>query len=422
MWRRVLWASAHTIQLPDHLIGRIADSESAHEGSSPSWATNISITSLGIVEALFLEITVALTPTQQLLTSANYALLAYSGITNTGSSLIGGGNIGSYPTTSITGFPPGTFVSPAAIDNAHAQQAEVDALAAYNAFAAMTFTSLGASSVNLSTSGNGSSPSTYKAGNYSAGSSMDIPTSITLDAQGNPNAIFIFKAASTITLESGASVLLINGAVPQNVVWIVGSSFTSVYNGSSSVMQGTIIANNSITLGGGQLNGRALAGVGGSSGAVTIAAALSLIVPAAVIPVAPPVAPGTSGGPTQNCLISRNLGAYINLFSVPYAWPQVNTNQFLDLVQIVDQGDNVILNVNYAGVVNYPAVLPTNGTKIGVFYTRLLLGTVPAPVLLSAVMADAFTDNPAHQDIIQVINEGGAISYWWDYLGVAHGQ
>jgi len=80
------------------------------------------------------------------------------------------------------------------------------------------------------------------------------------------------------------------------------------------------------------------------------------------------------------------------------------------------------LNVNYAGVVNYPAVLPTNGTRIGVFYTRLLVGTPANPVLLSAVMLDTWTNNPAQEDIIQVMNEGGAISYWWDYLGVAHGQ
>jgi hypothetical protein len=359
----------------------------------------------------------------ELASAAKYALLAYSGITNVGSSLIAGGNIGSAPTATETGFPPGILTPPAIVDNANAGAAQTDLTAAVTYYDGLAYTSLGASSVNLSTAGNGSSPSTYVAGNYSAGTSMDIPTSITLDAQGNPNAFFIFKAGTTITLESGASILLVNGAVAQNVLWIAGSSFVSVYNGISSVIQGTVIAAASVTLGGGQLNGRALA----QTGAVSIAAALSLIVPAAqipvtTVPVASPLAPGTPGGPTQNCLISRNLGALINNFSVPYAWPQVNTNQFLDLIQIVDAGDNIILNVNYAGVVNYPAVLPTNGTRIGVFYTRLLVGTPANPVLLSAVMLDTWTNNPAQEDIIQVMNEGGAISYWWDYLGVAHGQ
>src|ERR1700719_1558368 len=95
-------------------------------------------------------------PSIQLASAARYVVLAYSGITNTGATVITGGNIGSFPTPSITGFPPGVVTPPYGIDNAHAQQAEIDALAAYNFYAALAFTSLGASSVNLSTSGNGS--------------------------------------------------------------------------------------------------------------------------------------------------------------------------------------------------------------------------------------------------------------------------
>src|SRR5208283_1838526 len=142
-------------------------------------------------------------------------------------------------------------------------------------YSGLTFTSLSGSSANLSVLGNGANASTYNAGNYSAGTSMDIPTSITLDAQGNPNAVFVFKAGSTITLESGASILLVNGAQAANVVWIVGSSFTSV---ATSTMVGNILANTSITLGGGILTGRALA-VGGGNGAVTISAATAITVP-----------------------------------------------------------------------------------------------------------------------------------------------
>ena len=362
--------------------------------------------------------------TSNLLTAANYALLAYSGITNTGATLIGGGNAGSFPTTSITGLTGANFIPPAGIDNTHAQQAEIDALAAYNSYKPLgtlgrSFTSLGGSSVNLSVSGNGVNNSTYVSGNYSAGSSMDIPTTITLDAQGNPNAEFVFFATSTLTLESGASVLLVNGALARNVLWLVGSSFTSIFAGTS-VMQGDIIAQNSISLGGGVLNGRALAGVGNSSGAVTIASAESILVPAATttvpLPAAPAGSPTNSGG-SYKCLISQNLGS-----SVLTAWPQITTEgtiqQFLDLVQIVDEGGNVVLNVNFAGLVNYPAVLPTNGTRIGQFYTRTSgFPTTTLPIL----MADTFT-NPSLLDIIQVINLGGNISYFWDYLGVAHGS
>jgi hypothetical protein len=315
------------------------------------------------------------------------------------------------------------FIPPAMIDSAHAQQAEIDALSAYNTFAARSFTSLGGSSVNLSVSGNGVNNSTYTPGNYSAGSSMDIPTTITLDAQGNPNAEFVFKTtASTLTLESGASVLLVNGALARNVVWLVGSSFTSIYNGISSNMVGNIMAQVSITLGGGALAGRALAGIGGSSGAVTIAAAESILVPAASSGPSP-IPPGTptSSGGSYKCLISQNLGA-----SVLTAWPQVTTQgvggMFLDLVQIARQGDDgdsvIVLNVDFGGIVHYPALNPTNGFRIGQYFTRTLgFPNTTLPVL----MADAFT-NPSLLDIIQVINLGGNISYWWDYLGVAHGS
>jgi len=87
------------------------------------------------------------------------------------------------------------------------------------------------------------------------------------------------------------------------------------------------------------------------------------------------------------------------------------------LIQIIGEGDAVILNVDFGGTVHYPAVLPTNGTRIGVFQTRL-----NNTALLPALMLDVWTNNPAQQDIIQVMNVGGAVSYWWDYLGVAHGS
>ena len=213
------------------------------------------------------------TPTQELLTAGNYALLAYSGITNTGSSVISGGNVGSFPTGSIT---PGawTLVPPAIVDNPDAQQARIDGLAAYNYYAGLTPTLSGLG--NLSVGGNGATAATYTPGVYVGGSSLDIPTSITLDAQGNANALFVFKSGSTVTLESGQSVLLVNGAQANNVIWVVGSSFTSV---ATSNMVGNILANTSVTLGGGTLNGRALA-VGGGNGAVTISAATIVTAPA----------------------------------------------------------------------------------------------------------------------------------------------
>jgi hypothetical protein len=74
---------------------------------------------------------------------------------------------------------------------------------------------------------------------------------LTLDAQGDPNAIWIFQTAAGLTVgiagPTGAkSVTLINGALPKNVFWYVGS--TAIINGAGGgTMVGTIIANSGVT-------------------------------------------------------------------------------------------------------------------------------------------------------------------------------
>jgi hypothetical protein len=211
-------------------------------------------------------------------TAANFAILGASAVTGStgGGSTISGGNLGIAPnnSSSVTNFPPSVLVAPgvAHYADAVATQAQVDLAAAIVYFQGLTPTLSGLG--NLSVGGNGSTAATYTAGNYFGASSLDIPTSITLDAQGNPNAVFVFVAGSTITLESGASVILANGALASNVYWVNGSSFTSV-DGGVSAMVGTIMAHTSITLGGGTLSGRALANVG----AVTLSTTEVITVP-----------------------------------------------------------------------------------------------------------------------------------------------
>jgi hypothetical protein len=80
---------------------------------------------------------------------------------------------------------------------------------------------------------------------------------LTLDAQGDPNAVFIFQMASTLTTTAGRQVILSGGAKSTHVFWQVGTSATL---GTTSVFQGTIMANQAITLDtGATLSGRALA-------------------------------------------------------------------------------------------------------------------------------------------------------------------
>jgi hypothetical protein len=96
------------------------------------------------------------------------------------------------------------------------------------------------------------------------------------------------------------------------------------------------------------------------------------------------------------------------------AFPQVGNAVNNDILNIVDEGGNVLLNVDYAGVVHNPASAATGGnTRIGQFQTRRTSGTT------AQLFADAFS-NPSNLDIVQVINVGGNVVKYIDYLGVSH--
>lgn len=193
-----------------------------------------------------------------LATAANFAVLASSTITNTGSSVITG-NLGLYPGTSVTGFPPGTVNGTEDVANSVAMNAGIDATAAYNAIVAMAPGTTESALGGL----------TLAPGTYSSGSSMDLTGTLTLDAGGNPNAVWIFQMGSTLTTAASSVVSVINGGSAANVFWQVGSSATL---GATSTFAGTILAQASITVGGGAgmaISGRLLA----LTGAVTFSAA-----------------------------------------------------------------------------------------------------------------------------------------------------
>jgi len=98
----------------------------------------------------------------------------------------------------------------------------------------------------------------------SATGTFGLTGTVTLDGQGDPNAVFIFKMATTLITASSSRVVLINGAQPCNVYWQVGSSATL---GTFSTLVGNVLALTSITDNGGStVNGRVLA----RNGAVTL--------------------------------------------------------------------------------------------------------------------------------------------------------
>jgi hypothetical protein len=93
---------------------------------------------------------------------------------------------------------------------------------------------------------------------------LALTGTLKLDAQGNPSAVFIFQAGSTLITAAGSEVALTNGAQACNVFWQVGSSATL---GASSFFSGTILASASISMGDSvTVAGRALA----RDGAVTL--------------------------------------------------------------------------------------------------------------------------------------------------------
>ncbi len=181
-------------------------------------------------------------------TATFFSVLGASTVTNTGPSTLTG-NLGVSPGTAITGFPPGTVTGTIHAGNAVAAQAQSDATVAYN--------NLAGQACNTNLTGQDLGGLTLTPGVYCFDTSAFLTGTLTLDAQGNPSAVFIFQMGSTLTTASNSSVVLINGAVFCNVFFQVGSSATL---GTGTSFQGNILALASITLTTGvTLNGRAIA-------------------------------------------------------------------------------------------------------------------------------------------------------------------
>ena len=186
-------------------------------------------------------------PTVGLGTAAAYSVLGGQTVTNTGSSTLSG-DLGVSPGTAITGFPPGKVAGATHAADAQASQAQSDLVTAYNDAAGRAKTASMAGDLvgkNLTS------------GVYKSTSSIALSGTLTLNGQGNPNAVFVFQIASTLITASASNVSVINGAQACNVFWQVGSSATL---GTHSNFTGTIMALSSITVTTGTVvHGRALA-------------------------------------------------------------------------------------------------------------------------------------------------------------------
>jgi hypothetical protein len=192
-------------------------------------------------------------------TANSFAVLAASAVSDTGPTVINGGYVGLSPNTlsAVTGFPPGIVGSPYTIQAANAVtlQAQRDLNTAFAAAA-------GLSPAGGNLTGENLGGLTLTPGVYKFDSSAFLTGTLTLNDQGNPDAVFVFQIGSTLITASGSSVKTINdpdiGAVPAvSVFWQVGSSATL---GTGTDFEGNILAYASITDDGGStVDGRLLA-------------------------------------------------------------------------------------------------------------------------------------------------------------------
>ena len=188
--------------------------------------------------------------------AASFAVLGGQTVTNTGPTTVAG-DLGVSPGTAITNFPPGSVTGGTIhAGDAVALQAQSDVTIAYDALAAQACTN--------DLTGQDLGGMTLTEGVYCSTSSMQLTGTLTLNAQGNAAAVFIFKMESTLTTASASSVLMTNAGVDCNVFWKVSSSATI---GTTTEFVGNILALTSIALqNGANVSGRALA----RNGAVTM--------------------------------------------------------------------------------------------------------------------------------------------------------
>ena len=173
--------------------------------------------------------------------AANFTLLAGSGLTVAGAvnTTAVTGDIGSFPTATMTGLENMVLTGVNQMGDATTQTAQIDLFAAYTDAVGRSPTATYTPVFDLG-------GLTLTAGVYNDPSSLAITGTLTLDAQGNSAAVWIFQAGSTLTTADASQVLLLNGALAENVFWQVGASATL---GAASSFVGSILSQDSISVG-----------------------------------------------------------------------------------------------------------------------------------------------------------------------------
>lgn len=228
-------------------------------------------------------------------TADSFSVLAGSSIVDTNPSTIVSGDVGLSPGTSFGALTSaevaGTIyaVDGSGPDGALGNNPSLVGgakTALTTAFTAAGQVTTGVISADLG--GQTLTPGVYE--DNDAPDSLGLTGTLTLNAQGNADAVFIFKTGSTLTTAASSSVVLINGAQACNVFWQIGSSATF---GTNSIFKGNVMADIAITDNGGSIiEGRLLA----STGAVTLNNTTLTKATCVAPPPAPSPAPAGGGG------------------------------------------------------------------------------------------------------------------------------
>ncbi len=180
-------------------------------------------------------------------TAATYSILAGTGVANTGAGTVLSGDLGLSPSGAITGFGPGTLNGTKHDKDNAAATAQSDRATAYAAAASEpTTTAISGDQAGV----------TFHPGVYTSAAAFSNTGVMTLDADADPSAVFVFQIGAAMSPAAQSEVKLTNGALANNVFWQVTGA---VSLGAGAKYVGTILGAGAITFGdGASIKGRAL--------------------------------------------------------------------------------------------------------------------------------------------------------------------
>ena len=194
-------------------------------------------------------------PWVDLRTAEAFSVLGGTGVTSTGTATVLAKDLGLSPTGTISGFPPGTVTGATHDKDPVAETAQTDRQTAYDEAAGL---------VSTGAFEGDQAGRIFKAGVHTSAAAITNTGTMTLDADGDSSAVFVFQVGAALSSAAASKVVLTDGALANNVFWqVVGA--VSMGAGAKSV--GTFLAAGAVAFGeGSSLKGRVL-----TPGTVTLA-------------------------------------------------------------------------------------------------------------------------------------------------------